>query len=224
MDELGCVKMCLGMMTSCRSALQLVGAPALGRFSDRFGRKPAFAVACAGNVASLVIFGSASSVQGLFFSTVPSALLSDRFGVLKAVVADHTPEETADQVAVTTARAGMLGKLGAATGVGLVLGPMVGSKVLANRQQAACVGVLANILVLLVVAFLPPPPPPREPAAAAAAAAAPREAGVSLSPPHAVEPEEEEEEEEEEPWEEAEPELKTTEVSDSAVPVARVAL
>ena len=45
---------------------------------------------------------------------------------------------------------------------------------------------------------------------------------MSLSPPHAVEPEEEEEEEV--PWEEAEPELKTTEVSDSAVPVARVTL
>ena len=92
-DDLGCTKLCLGAMTSTKSSLQLLGSPAIGRFSDAVGRKPAFGLACVGNVLSLLVFAWTDSVAGLFLSQVPQALLSDLFGVAKAVVADHTPAD-----------------------------------------------------------------------------------------------------------------------------------
>ena len=92
---------CLGAMTSTKSSLQLLGSPAIGRFSDAVGRKPAFGLACVGNVLSLLVFAWTDSVAGLFLSQVPQALLSDLFGVAKAVVADHTPPD--DTVRALTA-------------------------------------------------------------------------------------------------------------------------
>ena len=83
---------------------------------------------------------------------IPQALLSDLFGVSKAVVGDHTPADDAAQ------RSSVLGKLGAATGVGLMLGPALGSKILADRYQAAAFGIFANLCVLVAVSFLPKAP------------------------------------------------------------------
>jgi MFS family permease len=83
---------------------------------------------------------------------VPQALLSDLFGVSKAVVGDHTPSSDAGQ------RSAVLGKLGAATGVGLMLGPAMGGKLLADRYQACAVGIVANLLVMVVVTFIPQAP------------------------------------------------------------------
>ena len=176
LDDLGCAKLCLGGMTSTRSVLQLVGAPALGRFSDTHGRGAAFAVAVCGNCASLVLFACTNSIVGLYISFIPQALLADRFGVMKAVVTDMTPEtddgnspsagegqETNEKVddaatATTAVRAGVLGRLGAATGVGLMLGPVIGSRVLNGHYQAAALGIIANLAMLAAVSFLPPVP------------------------------------------------------------------
>ena len=130
LDELGCTKLCLGSVQSSRSALQLIGSPALGRFSDVYGRQAAYTVACTGNILSLVLFAITNSIPGLFIMQVPQSLLSDLFGVSKAVVGDHTPPNDAGQ------RSAVLGKLGAATGVGLMLGPAMGGKLLADRYQA----------------------------------------------------------------------------------------
>lgn len=152
LDELGCTKLCLGSVQSSRSALQLIGSPALGRFSDVYGRQMAYTVACTGNILSLVLFAVTNSIPGLFLMQVPQALLSDLFGVSKAVVGDHTPSSDAGQ------RSAVLGKLGAATGVGLMLGPAVGGKVLVDRYQACGVGIVANLLVMVVVTFIPQAP------------------------------------------------------------------
>jgi MFS family permease len=175
-DDLGCTKLCLGGITSTRSALQLVGSPALGRFSDTHGRSAAFAVAVAGNCASLLLFAGTNSIWGIYIATIPQALLADRFGVMKAVVADMTPEAAAKMAPEeaakdhggndaatgsaenTAVRAGVLGRLGAATGVGLMLGPMIGSRVLTDHYQAAALGIVANLGMLAAVSFLPVSP------------------------------------------------------------------
>ena len=152
LDDLGCTKLCLGAVQSSRSALQLIGSPALGRFSDVYGRRAAYTVSCTGNILSLVLFAMTNSIPGLFLMQVPQALLSDLFGVSKAVVGDHTPPNDAGL------RSAVLGKLGAATGVGLMLGPALGGKFLADRYQACAVGIVANLLVLVAVSFLPQAP------------------------------------------------------------------
>jgi len=181
-DDLGCTKLCLGAMTSTKSSLQLLGSPAIGRFSDAVGRKPAFGLACVGNVLSLLVFAWTDSVAGLFLSQVPQALLSDLFGVAKAVVADHTPADDTVRAPLQSApppiphrprdcrwsdrasdrsqerRSALLGRLGAATGVGLMLGPAFGGMLLADHYQACAFGVCANVLVFCAVSFLPPAP------------------------------------------------------------------
>jgi MFS family permease len=83
MDDLGCKELCYGAMASYRSALQLIGSPALGRLSDTRGRRLAYLVACAANAASLLVFLGTDSVAGLFLSATPAALLSDVLSVSK---------------------------------------------------------------------------------------------------------------------------------------------
>lgn len=145
-DDLKCTQLCFGFLTSARSALQLVGSPALGRVSDAYGRRVAFVVACLGNVLSLTMMAMTDSIMGFGLSIVPAALLSDTFSIAKAVVADCMP------TASTQERSGPLGRLGAATGVGLALGPVLaGTRLLETYTQACLAGIALNGAALAVV-------------------------------------------------------------------------
>ena len=145
-DDLQCKAICFGALTSSRSALQLVGSPVLGRVSDAYGRRFAFVIACFGNMLSLALMAMTDSILGFAFAIIPAALLSDTFSISKAVVADRMPKAT------TEARSGVMGKLGAATGVGLAMGPILAAtKFLETYTQACLAGAALNVVALLVV-------------------------------------------------------------------------
>ena len=82
-DKHGCDALCLGSMTSARSALGLVGGVAVGKFSDACGRRAAVLVGLAAGLAGTVVFGLVDSLEGLWLSMIPSALFSHQFLVLK---------------------------------------------------------------------------------------------------------------------------------------------
>jgi MFS family permease len=82
-DKHGCDAMCVGSMTSARSALGLIGGVVVGRLSDSHGRKCALVLGLVAGIVGTVIFGAMDSLAGLWLSMIPSALLSHQFLVLK---------------------------------------------------------------------------------------------------------------------------------------------
>lgn len=107
-----------GIVISAFTVAQLLSAPLWGRFSDRFGRRPALLVAMASAAVAYVIFAFANSIWLLLLSRIVQGAGGGTVGVIQAYVADSTePHE----------RARSLGWLSAATNLGVALGPVVGA-------------------------------------------------------------------------------------------------
>jgi MFS family permease len=107
-----------GLLASAFNGAQLISAPFWGRFSDRYGRRPALMVALTASAAAYVLFGFADSLWLLFVSRLVQGAGGGTVGVIQAYVADSTaPEE----------RARALGWLSAATNLGVALGPVLGA-------------------------------------------------------------------------------------------------
>ncbi|KAH8062624.1 hypothetical protein JL722_3551 [Aureococcus anophagefferens] len=147
-DAVGCDALCVGAMTSARSALSLVGAPLVGRLSDAAGRKAALGVASGASLASSLLLARASTRAGLWAALAPSALLGHSYDALKATLAD------AHQGVGDAELAGAQGALGMAAGVGF-LGVAAGGA-LATPARSAAVALFAFFFAAACVAFALP--------------------------------------------------------------------
>ena len=108
----------VAMLVATFTVAQLVSAPIWGRFSDRFGRRPALLVALGASAIAYVIFGFANSLAMLFLSRIVQGAGGGTVGVIQAYVADSVEPDQ---------RARGLGWLSAATNLGVALGPVLGS-------------------------------------------------------------------------------------------------
>jgi MFS family permease len=108
----------VAMLVSTFTVAQLVSAPVWGRFSDRFGRRPALLVALGASAIAYVIFGFANSLAMLFISRLIQGAGGGTVGVIQAYVADSVEPDQ---------RARGLGWLSSATNLGVALGPVLGS-------------------------------------------------------------------------------------------------
>ena len=143
--ELGCDALCIGTMTSASSALGLFGSPLVGALSDQMGRRLALAIGALASALGFTLVGLASSMPLLWLSVIPGSLLAHNFTIAKALVADLArPEE----------RAGVMGKLGLAAGIGFMVGPVVNPFV-STRMQACMFATGINLLSLAAIAYLP---------------------------------------------------------------------
>lgn len=108
----------LGWMMSMYALMQLVCAPVWGTLSDRYGRKIILSIGIAGYAISLFLFGLATDFWMLFLARTFSGILSSAtMPTAMAYIGDHAPEHE---------RSGEMGQIGAATGVGIVIGPLLG--------------------------------------------------------------------------------------------------
>ncbi|RMH20596.1 MAG: MFS transporter [Gemmatimonadetes bacterium] len=107
----------VGLLVASYAAAQLVGAPLLGGLSDRFGRRPVLVLSILGTAAGFVLFGLAGSLTVLFASRVIDGLTGGNISVAQAYVAD---------VSEPAQRARNFGLIGAAFGLGFVIGPALG--------------------------------------------------------------------------------------------------
>ena len=101
----------VAMLVSTFTVAQLVSAPVWGRFSDRFGRRPALLVALGASAIAYVIFGFANSLTMLFISRLIQGAGGGTVGVIQAYVADSVePDQRARGLgwlsAATNARRG----------------------------------------------------------------------------------------------------------------------
>src|SRR5512139_293377 len=139
----------LGILASVYAMMQLVCAPMWGTFSDRIGRKPVLLIGVLGYAIAMFIFGMATEFWMLFVARTFSGVLSSAvMPTSMAYLSDNLPEED---------RSGAMGKLGAAVGMGVVIGPLLAGFLSINSLSLPFfVGSgLAALALLLIYLLLP---------------------------------------------------------------------
>jgi DHA1 family tetracycline resistance protein-like MFS transporter len=106
-----------GAMIVTFGLTQFFCAPVLGALSDRFGRRPVLLGSIFGLGVMFLLSALATSLTGLLLARIFGGVLAANFSVANAYVADLTTAEN---------RAKSFGMVGAAFGIGYVIGPMVG--------------------------------------------------------------------------------------------------
>lgn len=144
-ETFGASPLTIGLLFAAFSACQLVAAPLLGDWSDRYGRRPVLIFSLAGTVVSFVMMAMAHSVAMLFAARIVDGLSGGNISTARAYVADVTEPKD---------RARAFGMIGAAFGLGFIAGPAL-SGALAHISIAAPVWAAAGItLVATLMAWL----------------------------------------------------------------------
>jgi MFS transporter, DHA1 family, tetracycline resistance protein len=107
----------IGLILSAYSIMQFIFAPLLGRLSDRIGRRPIIMLGLLGSSLSYLIYGFTDSFAGLLISRAVHGACAATISTAQAYIADTTEESK---------RAHAMGLIGAAFGLGFVLGPAIG--------------------------------------------------------------------------------------------------
>ncbi|MCU0486484.1 MAG: MFS transporter [Anaerolineales bacterium] len=134
-EAFGATPILTGLLVASYAAAQLVGAPLLGRLSDRYGRRPVLLFSVAGTLMGFLLLGFAAPLGELlagkaapqvvnnlvigilFLSRILDGLTGGNITVAQAYIADVTDEQN---------RARGLGLIGAAFGLGFIIGPAAG--------------------------------------------------------------------------------------------------
>ena len=106
-----------GLLLASYALAQLIGSPLLGRMSDRFGRRPILLVSVFGTFLGFVLLGLANSIWVLFAARIFDGLTGGNISVAQAYISDVTDASN---------RSKGLGMIGAAFGLGFIIGPVTG--------------------------------------------------------------------------------------------------
>jgi len=112
----------IGMLVASYPLMQFIGGPILGALSDRFGRKPVLAIAQMGTFLSLLMLGFANALWVIFLARILDGITGANLPTAQAAISDITTPKTRSQG---------LGLIGAAFGVGFIIGPAVSAGALA---------------------------------------------------------------------------------------------
>jgi len=105
------------LVAASYTAAQFAFAPVWGRVSDRIGRKPVLLATSFGACLAYVWLAHTDTLEGLFLARAFGGIMAGNIGVAHAYVADVVPAHR---------RAGAMGRVGAAAGLGFVVGPAIG--------------------------------------------------------------------------------------------------
>lgn len=137
-----------GLLIAIYALMQLIGAPILGRLSDRYGRRPILLISVFGTFVGFILFGLATSLWMLFAARILDGLTGGNLSVAQAYISDVTDAKN---------RAKGLGLIGAAFGIGFIIGPVTGgilSQYGYNVPAFVAAG-LALFNFILIYAWLP---------------------------------------------------------------------
>jgi MFS family permease len=140
--EMGGGALVVAILMGSFTAAQLLSAPIWGRFSDKYGRRPALLVGLTAAGIAYLVFAFASSIWLLLLSRLVQGAGGGTVGVIQAYVADSVEPQN---------RAKALGWLSAATNVGVAIGPALGSAALKFGPRGP--GVAAAILCAINIFF-----------------------------------------------------------------------
>lgn len=147
-DRFGASGLQIGVLVFSYSAAQLLFAPVWGRLSDRYGRRPILIIGLIGSAISYVIFAYAGSILALLLSRIMAGVGGANIPVAQAYIADITPPEK---------RAGGMGLIGAAFGLGFIFGPAIGGLLapIAPEAPGLAAAALCALNAGLALFFLP---------------------------------------------------------------------
>ena len=106
-----------GLFAAIWAVMQFFASPIIGSLSDHFGRRPVLLASMFGLAADYVVMALAPTIGWLFIGRVISGITSATSSTANAYIADVTPPDQ---------RAARFGLLGAAFGIGFVVGPAIG--------------------------------------------------------------------------------------------------
>jgi DHA1 family tetracycline resistance protein-like MFS transporter len=140
-ETFGASPLVIGLLFAVFSLCQLVAAPALGDLSDRYGRRPILIFSLVGTVVSFVMLAVAHSVAMLFAARIVDGLSGGNISTARAYVADITAPKD---------RARAYGIIGAAFGLGFILGPAL-SGILSGISYTAPIWAAAGLTVVATI-------------------------------------------------------------------------
>ncbi|MFL5481682.1 MAG: MFS transporter [Gemmatimonadaceae bacterium] len=140
--EMGGGALVVAILMGAFTAAQLLSAPIWGRFSDKYGRRPALLVGLTAAGIAYLVFAFANSIWLLLLSRLVQGAGGGTVGVIQAYVADSVEPQN---------RAKALGWLSAATNVGVAIGPAIGSAALRFGPHGP--GVAAALLCAINIFF-----------------------------------------------------------------------
>jgi len=165
-EKYGATQLVVGLLVASYPAMQLIGAPLLGRLSDRFGRRPILLASVGGTFLGFVLLGLADPIGNalaksfspqsanlfvlaiLFLSRIIDGLTGGNLSVAQAYISDVTDVQS---------RSKGLGLIGAAFGLGFIIGPATGGLLSqwGYAVPAFAASALSFINLLLIYFWLP---------------------------------------------------------------------
>lgn len=133
-SEYGASGTTVGMIVGVYSLMQFFFAPVWGRLSDRVGRRPILLLSLTGSVAGYAIFAVAESIAMLFVARIVAGIAAANISTAQAYVSDVTTPQN---------RARGMGIIGAAFGIGFILGPVTGGLL---SSYGTSIGMPGNLL------------------------------------------------------------------------------
>ncbi|HEV2213418.1 MAG TPA: TCR/Tet family MFS transporter, partial [Gammaproteobacteria bacterium] len=106
-----------GLMGTAWALMQFIFTPVQGSLSDHFGRRAVILISCTGLGLDFILMAVAPNLGWLFLGRIISGITAASFSTAGAYIADITPPEK---------RAARFGLIGAAFGIGFVIGPVLG--------------------------------------------------------------------------------------------------
>jgi multidrug resistance protein len=116
-ETYGASALAVGLLSTSYSLMQFLFTPVWGRLSDRFGRRPLILLSLSGSCIGFLIFGLARNLVFLFAGRMVAGIAGAIIPTTNAYIADVTTPEN---------RAKGMGLVGAAFGLGFILGPAIG--------------------------------------------------------------------------------------------------
>ena len=108
----------VGLLSATYAFCAFFASPMLGALSDRYGRRPLLLICLIGSSIGYALFGLGGALWVLFLGRIIDGVTGGNVSILYASLADSTPPQE---------RGKYYGMIGAATGVGFMLGPAIGS-------------------------------------------------------------------------------------------------
>ncbi|MFZ1043484.1 MAG: MFS transporter [Anaerolineales bacterium] len=137
-----------GLLVASYAIAQLIGAPLLGRMSDRYGRRPILLASIFGTFLGFLLLGIANALWILFAARIIDGLTGGNLSIAQAYISDVTNAKN---------RAKGLGMIGAAFGLGFIIGPVTGGFLSqwGYAVPAFAAAAMSFLNLILIFAWLP---------------------------------------------------------------------
>ena len=138
----------IGVVATAYPLMQFIGGPILGAISDKVGRKPVLLVSQIGTFAGFIVLGFANSLAVVLFARIVDGISGANIATAQAALTDITTEKN---------RAQGLGLIGAAFGLGFIIGPIIALVALRltdnNYAVPAFIAALFSFISIMLTMF-----------------------------------------------------------------------